>query len=92
MDENKFPELKDILENIYRYNTTHKEGCFVFNFVGFKKSPNEKCVDCGEPIDEVDENKSIMGAHGNLETLRKLLNMLRDIVEDNVDDNGFVSV
>jgi len=90
--EKKLPELQDILQRIYAYNTVHKDGCFIFNFVGFKKSPTEKCVDCNEPCDIYDEEKSIMGAHGDLETLRKMLNALREIIEDNKDEDGFVSI
>ena len=45
--ENLSPELKDILEMIHRYNASHKEGCFLYSFVGFKKDPEHKCIDCG---------------------------------------------
>ena len=90
--DNTMPELKNIIEMIYRYNTLHKEGCFIFNFIGWKKDPNHKCVDCGDNCDEIDENKSILGAYGNIEDLREMLNGLRDIVEDNSNEDGFVCI
>jgi len=88
----KLPELKDIVEMIYRYNVVHKDGAFVFRFVGFKKDPEHKCVDCGEHTDEYDDTKSLIGAYGDLGTLRLILNELRDVVEDEMDENGFVNL
>lgn len=90
-EENKLlPELQDIMQRIYAYNTVHKDGCFLFRFVGYKKSDTEKCIDCGEPVDEYDPDKSEIGAYGDLETLRKMLNEMRDLVEDYADEDGFV--
>ena len=88
----KMPELGDVVRCIYRYNTVHKDGIFVFRFIGFKKSPTEKCVDCGEPIDEYDDTKSLIGAYGYLGTLRMALEELRDTIEDEVDEDGFVNI
>jgi len=88
----KMPELKDIYESVLRYNTLHKDGCFIFRFVGFKKDPTHKCCDCGDDCDEYDDVKSLIGAYGDLETLRTILNELRDTVEDEMDENGFVNL
>ncbi len=91
-DEDLMPELKDLINRIHAFNVSHKEGCFVYNFVGFKPDTDTECEQCGGDCDEVDDNKSHMGAYGNLDTLRILTNMLRDLVEDNIDDDGFVNI
>jgi len=88
----KISELKDIVEMINRYNIVHKDGCFLFRFIGFKKDPTCKCAECGKDCDEIDDLKSLIGAHGNLEILREMSNELRDIIEDMVDKNGFVNI
>ena len=85
-------ELKDILEMIHRYNASHKEGCFIFNFVGFKKDYENKCECCEDFTDMIDETKSMLGAYGDLEMLRDMINMSRDIIEDGADEDGFVNV
>lgn len=90
-DKNLFPDLKDVLQAITRYNTLHKEGCFVFNFVGWKKDPENIC-ECGECCETYDKNKSMVGLHGDLETIRTMLEEMRDIAEDFADEDGFVSV
>lgn len=94
MDENKNlqPELQDIINRIMAYNVTHKEGCFVFRFVGYKDDKETICEDCGECCETYDENKSLLGLHGDLETVREMLNELRDVAEDCVDEDGFVSI
>ena len=89
IDPNLSPELKDIINRIKAYNVVHPEGIFVYHFVGWKKA-KEVCEDCGEECGCVDENKSMMGAFGDLESVRMLINDLRDIVEDNQED-GFIS-
>lgn len=89
-DENLQCELKDILEMVHRYNVTHKEGCFVYRFVGYKDDPEHIC-ECGECCSQYDENKSLLGLYGDLETVRMMLNELRDVAEDCVDEDGFVN-
>jgi len=95
MEENKntnlYPELKDIIQAIIRYNVLHPKGCFLFNFIGWKKDSKNICPDCGEPEEEYDTNKSAIGGHGDLEMLRMLSNELRDSIEDYVKEDGFVS-
>jgi len=87
------PELKDIQEMIMRYNITHPDGCFIFRFVGFKSS-GKICPDCGgnDCICEYDERKSEFGIFGDIETVRTMLEELRDIAEDNKNEDGFVVV
>lgn len=89
---NKIPELKDIEEMVCRYNGAHKEGIFVFQFLGFKKDPEHNCEDCGDNCDIIDETKSLIGIYGYLESIRTILNNLRDIAEDNIDENGFINI
>jgi len=86
------PELKDILEMIKRYSITNKDGCFIYNFIAFKKVPGTECEGCGEEHDQVDMNKSQIGAVGDINTLRNLSNMIRDVIEDEVDEDGCVNV
>ena len=89
---NLMPELKDIREMIMRYNAIHPEGCFIFRFVGYKYS-DEVCSECGEKwMCEYDENKSELGIFGDIETVRNMINELRDIAEDNQDEDGIVIV
>ena len=92
MDNNLSPELKDIVEMIHRYNATHNKGIFVYDFVGFKKDSDHKCIDCGDDCDMIDDSKSMMGAYGDKESLRLMLNSLRDMIEDEVDEDGFVNI
>lgn len=89
-NNNLQPELKDILNRIHAYNAVHKEGCFVFRFVGFKDEGN--ICECGEGCLDYDEEKSLIGAYGDLEVLRNMLNELRDLIEDTVDEEDFVNI
>ena len=84
-------ELKDILEMIHRYNASHKEGCFIYSFMGFKKEIGTCCDDCGGELDEVDDNKTLMGVYGDQGTVRILNNTLRDIIDNEADEEGFVN-
>jgi hypothetical protein len=87
------PELSDIIEMIHRYCSSNKnEVSFVWSFVGFKEDPEHKCVECGDNCDIVDDKKSMVGAYGDLETLRILTNELRDVIEDEVDEDGFINL
>jgi hypothetical protein len=87
------PELVDIKNRVKAYNLAHPDGCFVFRFVGYKKS-GEQCPDCGgdDCMCEYDESKSELGIFGDIETVRNMLNELRDIAEDNVTRQGMVIV
>lgn len=93
MEENNLsPELKDIIENIKRYSAVNNDVCFVYGFVAFKKDPEHKCEDCGDECDTVDDSKTQLGAYGDLNGLRGILNSLRDEIEDNTGRDGFVNV
>ena len=63
-----------------------------FNFVGFKKDYENKCEYCDDFTDMIDNTKSMLGAYGDLEMLRDMSNMLRDIIEDGAEDDGFVNI
>jgi hypothetical protein len=93
MEENNLsPELKDIIENIRRYCASNKnEVIFVYGFLGFKKDPEHKCVDCGDDCDQISDEKSTLGAYGELDSVRMLLNDLRDMIEGEKDEDGFVN-
>jgi len=94
MEENKNQlnlELQDIINRVKAFNLTNPEAIFCFAFMGYKES-EEICEDCGEKcMCEPDENKFIIGGHGDIHSLRNLINDLRDNVEDNCDRRGFVS-
>ena len=92
-EEALFPELVDIKNRIMAYNISHPEGCFIFRFVGFKDS-KEICPDCGKDdcLVEIDENKSDFGICGDIETVRLMLNELREIAEECKDEDGMVIV
>ena len=71
----------------------NKNNCsLIYNLVSYRKSKENKCVDCGEGIEEVKENASRFGIYGYILELREVLNQLRDEIEDSVDENGFVSI
>ncbi len=89
---NLMPELQDIENRIVAFNRLHPEGCFIFNFLGFKNDPNSKCEECGDCCSEPDENKSIGGAFGHIDDIRYLCNMIRDIAEDVKEEDGHVDI
>lgn len=89
---NLMPELKDIIGRIIAFNRLHPEGCFIYNFLGFKKVEGSKCDCCDGKIDEPDENKSIGGSFGHIDDIRYLCNMIRDIAEDVKEEDGHVDI
>ena len=92
MENEKFlPELNDIKEMIQRYNAVHPQGCFIYRFVGYKES-DEVCDECEEKCGCFDSEKSDLGICGDIETIRLMLNELRDIAEDCKDEDGTVIV
>jgi hypothetical protein len=92
MNKQMSPELKDFMEILHRYIAINKDVGFVWAFVSFEKDGTHKCIDCGEDCDKVKENASRIGAYGDLGLLRDLTNDLRDLIEDEVDEDGFVNV
>jgi len=89
---NLMPELQDIQNRIMAYNRLHPEGCFIFNFLGFKDDPNSVCEECGDNCCEPDKNKSLVGAFGHIDDIRYLCNMIRDVAEDVKADDGYVDI
>lgn len=91
-NENLLPELIDIKNRIMAYNAVNPQACFIFRFVGYKDS-DEICPDCGEKcMCEYNERTSDLGICGDIETIRAMLNELRDIAEDCKDEDGTVIV
>jgi hypothetical protein len=90
-EEPLLPELKDIREMINRYNVAHPQGCFIYRFVGYKKA-DEPCEECGDDCVCYDETRSDFGVCGDIETIRNMLNELRDMSEDFKDDEGIVII
>jgi hypothetical protein len=87
------PELKDIIEMIHRYCATNKNNvAFVWSFVCLKKDLEHKCVDCGDDCEVVDDEKSRLSAYGDLSILRTLTEDLRNLIEDEADEDGFVNI
>ena len=74
-------EAQDIIEMISRYIAANKtEVCFVGSF--FALDDKEK----------IKEGSDLLLAFGHRDTLRMMLNGLRDVVEDNADEDGFVNI
>ena len=74
-------ELKDIGEMIHRFIAVNKHGvAFVGSFIAFDKG--------GEIKDEANS----LFAYGDIESLRVMLNELRDVVEDDADEDGLVNL
>ncbi|MFA5048583.1 MAG: hypothetical protein WC516_06185 [Patescibacteria group bacterium] len=85
-----YPELEDILQAINKYSALNPDSMFIFGFVGYKPSGN-KDLESGDDILIADETKTHFGGFGELMDVRNLLNDLRDIVEDNCDENDWVN-
>lgn len=81
----KQPEIEDILLAIKRYLVVNKDANFVYSFV----TPEE-----GNEGDIVDANmlKSSLGAFGHIEELRQSLEILRTMVEEEINEEGYVQV
>lgn len=90
-DNDLMPELKDLLNRIKAFNISHKQGCFLFSFVGFEENKDEVCNDCGGNLSDVSDSKTVCGAYGDLDILREMTNHIRDSIEDTVSEEGFVS-
>lgn len=87
LDKNLNCELKDIKQAIKKYHALNSESTIVFGFITLK----DICEDCGENhCQEVNYDKSSLGAIGHIYDLRFLLNSIRDLCEDDVDEEGFV--
>ena len=93
-EKNKYqtqPEINDIMQAIQKYLAVNNAVYFIGSFMALEC----KCKDCsttGEDEINIKEDASRMFAFGDLEALRNELNLLRDIIEDEVDEDGFVSL
>jgi len=79
------PEIKDLIEMLNRFLAVNKT----------KKG--QKVVAVGtlavfDEDDNLDKEKNVIFAVGNIEDLRVVLNDLRDRIEDNVDQNDMVDL
>jgi len=81
-------EARDIIEMITRYIASNKNDvCFVGSFIAIDP---KKVEDKEEDI--VKEGSDLMIAFGDKDTLRIMLNELRDVIEDEADKDGFVNI
>jgi len=80
-------ELRDLMEMIRRFIAANNDKvCFVGNFVAFDTKGKNK----GDFLNTKD-GCNIMVSYGQIDTLRTMLNDLRDAVEDEADEDGEVS-
>lgn len=86
--ENEY--IKNIRKAINAYTKKYPDSMFVFRFVGYKPE-GEPCVDCGEPCDVYDEDKSLVGAFGDSKELFKMLCEFREIIDGEKDEDDFVN-
>ena len=75
-------ECRDIVEMIKRYTAANKNRVnFVGAFFALKK---------GEP--KIKEGSDMIVAFGDIHSLRMMLNYLRDAVEEEKDEEGFINI
>lgn len=85
------PELNDIVQMINNYIAVNKKKVvFIGAFVAFKDGSCNCCGDSSHGVIRNDASRYL--AFGSLGDLRLVLNDLRDVVEDEVDQNGFVRI
>ena len=81
-------EARDILEMISRYIASNKnEVCFIGSFIAIDQEKLER-----KEEDIIKEGSDLIVAFGDLDTLRIMLDGLRDTIEDEVDEDGFVNI
>lgn len=82
------PELSDVLEMIHRYVAANKgRVCFIADFVAFDEEKIKK-----NKKDIFKEGADRICAFGDKETLRIMIDELRNLVEDEADEDGFVNL
>ena len=81
MTEKVQAEVKDLLHSLQRILATNKQRVL---FVGALITFNEN--------NEPHENGGVMFAHGNKSDLRLMINDLRNNIEDNSNEDGFVNI
>lgn len=81
-------ELSDIIEMIHRYVASNKgKVCFIADFWAFDEEKMKK-----NKQDITKDGSDRVCIFGDKETLRMMLNCLRDIVEEEANKDGFVSI
>lgn len=91
--EAKQPELQDLLLAVKRWLAVNKQNVtFIYSFMAYKKDEENTYCDCGESCDCVDYNKSTLGVFGYLSEARNAIELLRDMVEDESDEDGFINI
>ena len=82
------PELEDIMEALHRYAIVNNHNlCMIGSFVAFDKNKIEN-----DEEDIFKDGADMNFAFGNKEQLRVLLEELRNQIEDNADEEGFVQI
>lgn len=81
----KQPELEDLLLAIKRYLVVNKDASIVYSFVTPVEGNEGDIV-------EVNEQKSTVGAFGHIEELRQSSEILRTMVEEEIDEEGYVNI
>ena len=91
IDKKTQPEMQDLILAIKRYTIANKNNvAFIGCFTGYNK---DTCKECNQnDVDLIDDSKSNLFIYGDIEELRNILNDLRDICEDEKDEDGFVSI
>jgi hypothetical protein len=75
------PELKDVLEAINRFVAVNKDNaCFVGGFLVYKED------------DLIRDDGMGSFAYGDKFSLRMILNVLRNTIEDKADEENFVKI
>ena len=83
------PEIKDIMEMLDRYYVVNKGNVSII-FVAVAHNEGV-CDNCNEHKHDIIEGHTYgTVTHGELGALRVLHNSIRDQIEDNVDEEGYV--
>jgi hypothetical protein len=88
--EEKYPELQDIIQAIKKYSVLNPTCTFLFGIVAYKDG-EERCEECDEIHECIDDEKSSFGIFGHILEIRNMLNSMRDFAEEEVDENGMVN-
>jgi len=81
-------EARDIIEMISRYIASNKKNvCFIGSFMALDEN---RIANKDKQI--IKEGSDLIVAFGDKEMLRIMLNGLRDLVEDQADEEGFVNI
>ena len=87
MKEEMQCELQDLLNALHRFTVVNKNCvAFVGGFIAFDEEKQER----GE--DPVKDFANRFLAYGNKESLRTILNDLRDMIEDEAGEDDFVNI